>query len=69
MVSLPPAHGGFLLGNLAQQAQTIPDLRVRVSAIATSREVDGVLGMLDFLAQFEEICFHTPSMTLTLTDP
>jgi len=48
--------------------QQVPDLPVRVSRRVTQVGAGGVLG-LDFLAQFDDIHFHVPTLQLTLVDP
>jgi hypothetical protein len=57
-----------VLQSLQIQGQPIRDLEVRISRRVGQVGADGVLG-LDFLAQFEEVSFHVPSMRLTLTNP
>ena len=55
----------YLLTHLSVQGQPLPDITVRVLPRLTRLGVDGLLG-LDFFQMFEEVCFRTQSLRLTL---
>ncbi len=69
MERLHPLRGGWYeLRGPQIEGQFVSSVPVRLSQRVTQVGADGVLG-LDFLQQFTDVHFHTPSLTLTLTSP
>lgn len=47
------------------QNRALPNIDVRVSRVVSRLGLEAMLG-LNFLASFQEVCFHRPSAVLTL---
>lgn len=56
----------YRLRGVRIQGHDVGDIEVRLSRRVTQVGADGILGLLDFLGRYEEVCFYRDSMTLTL---
>src|SRR5688572_23872976 len=54
------------LRNVHIQGHDLGDLEVRLSRRASQVGADGILGLLDFLGRYREVCFYRDTMRLTL---
>lgn len=68
LTTLPTREDRYVLRDLQIDGQSIPDLEVGISGLATRAGVSGLLG-LNFFQQFVDVHVHLPTLELRLTDP